>query len=176
MEEIWKDIEGFENRYQISNTGKVRSLDTYQDNPLTGGKSLRKGKILTPWLEKGYLRVGLSIGDKKHRYFSVHKLVANSFIENLLNKPHINHIDGDKFNNNSINLEWCTPAENVTHSIHTLQRNNTNKWVVNIETGIFYLTIKEASESLGRRNIRPSYLGAMLLGRWKNRTPIRLTA
>lgn len=176
MEEIWKDIEGFENRYQVSNTGKVRSLDTYQDNALTGGKSLRKSKILNPWLEKGYQRVGLSIGNKKHKYFSVHKLVANAFVENLLNKPHINHIDGDKFNNCDFNLEWCTPAENIQHSIDILQRNCHNKWVINTETGIYYHTIKEASESLGRKTITPQYLGAMLNGYWKNRTSIRLSA
>lgn len=170
---MWKSIKGYKELYEVSNLGRVRSVDKQMPNMLTGGTSLKKGIILSPWLSKGYLRAGLSL-KSKHKYFSVHKLVADAFVENKENKPHINHIDGDKLNNAALNLEWCTPAENVEHSINILERNRWNKWVFNTETGIMYFTIKEASNSLGRKNIGPAYLGAMLAGIWKNRTPLIL--
>lgn len=106
MKEQWKDIEGFEGLYQISNTGKVKSFK----------KSTKLGSpseyILTPTTaENGYANVTLYRSGKK-RKFLVHRLVANAFIPNPNNFPQINHRDEDKLNNNVENLEWCTAKYN----------------------------------------------------------------
>ena len=124
MEEIWKDIEGYEGRYQVSNLGRVRSLDRLVPAAcaLSKGKQvvnyLRKGKILTDhWAgPKGckYKYVGLSKYDKP-KYFRVHRLVACAFIPNPDNLPEVNHIDEDKSNNRADNLEWVTRIQNEHH-------------------------------------------------------------
>lgn len=104
MQEIWKDISGYENRYQVSNLGNVRSIN---------GK--RKDQLLKPTMRKGYCHVGL-YKDKKYKIYPVHRLVAMAFIPNPQNKPHINHIDSNRSNNLISNLEWCTPKENQQHA------------------------------------------------------------
>ena len=109
----WKDIEGFEGLYQVSDTGEVRGLDrktTGRKNRTIKGTVLRKGKTST-----GYLMVALSRNGKQ-TICKVHRLVAKAFIENPQNKPHVNHIDNNPLNNNVENLEWCTQAENVAHA------------------------------------------------------------
>ena len=100
------DIKGFEGRYQINEKGEVYSL-------------LRK-KILKQLLgSNGYFKVGLwDTNNTKHRLIT-HRLVAQTFLSNEDNKPQVNHIDGNKINNNSYNLEWCTPSENSKHAVRT---------------------------------------------------------
>jgi len=111
---IWRDIKNFENRYQVSSCGKVRSLD-FKDSL---GRT-RKGRILKLQLDRrGYPRVRLSINNRKFSY-RIHRLVATAFIPNTENKPQVNHIDGDKTNNSVKNLEWVTNLENMRHSIST---------------------------------------------------------
>ena len=109
--EIWKDIEGYENKYQISNLGNVKSLETW-----TGDKYIRREKILKNMVYgNGYYYVCLSKNGKVKKY-KVNRLVAQAFIPNPDNKPFTNHIDGDKLNNNVDNLEWCTQSENMKHA------------------------------------------------------------
>lgn len=105
MEEVWKDIAGYEGLYQASNLGDIKSLFRYKIT-------------LTPSVRKGYYIVGL-YKNKKHKTFNVHRLIASAFIDNEYNKSQINHKDGNKLNNNASNLEWCTPKENTIHSIKT---------------------------------------------------------
>lgn len=112
--EIWKDIAGFDGVYQISNLGRVKSLDRvisieYKDR---AGTRKIKGKLRKPIKDKdGYLVIGLGKGNYK-----IHRLVAMAFIPNTNNYPQINHIDGNKRNNAATNLEWCTNAENQNHA------------------------------------------------------------
>lgn len=119
--EIWKDINGYEGYYQISNKGNVRSLDRFD------GVHDRQGTIIKPNLKhNGYLQVGL----RKHRirkWIGIHRLVAIHFIENPDNKPQVNHIDGNKQNNNVENLEWVTAKENQNHATKIGLRDNMPK-------------------------------------------------
>lgn len=120
MEEIWKWIDGYENMYQVSNLGRVRSVDRdvyceVSPNKLQHiyGKVLKQGTN-----HKGYPIVHLS-KDGKQKTITVHRLVALTFIENPLNLPQVNHIDGNKTNNNVSNLEWCDNSYNQIHAHKT---------------------------------------------------------
>lgn len=111
--EIWKDIKGFEGRYQVSNTGKVKSLRFLGHD----GERLMK---LSPH-HSGYLIVQL--GKRPAKTYYVHFLVASAFLPSVDGKPIVNHIDGNKHNNHVDNLEWVTYKENTEHAIKTGLRN-----------------------------------------------------
>lgn len=115
MKEEWKDIKEYEGCYQISNLGRIKSLERYvkaKNNKLRKNKE----KILSFFINKnGYLEATLCKNCKK-RLHRVNRLVAETFIPNLENKPCVNHIDGNKLNNNANNLEWCTYSENLIHA------------------------------------------------------------
>lgn len=109
MKEIWKDVVGFEGRYMVSNLGNVKSCRYFGHE----GEHLMK-------LSKhhsGYLVVTLGKRPERKQP-TVHSLVAKAFIPNPHNLPAINHIDGDKANNNVTNLEWVTYKENTAHAIN----------------------------------------------------------
>lgn len=122
--EIWKDIKNYEGLYQVSNLGNVRSLDRLMST-LTGDR-LYKGKQLKPkLLQTGYLQVSLyKNNDNNGRHYQplVHQLVALSFLNNENNYKSINHIDGNKQNNNSSNLEYCTYSYNELHKYRILNK------------------------------------------------------
>ncbi len=109
--EIWKDIEGYEGLYQVSNMGRVRSLLDSYGNQRKTPKTLKN--VRQP---SGYFRVCLSKGGIGKRFF-IHRLVAQAFIPNPENKPEVNHIVGDKANNTADNLEWNTRSENIQHAL-----------------------------------------------------------
>lgn len=162
--EIWKDIEGYENLYQISNQGRV--------------KSLIKNIILKQWDDKdGYQLVGMS-KDKKKKTFKVHRLVAQAFIPNPNNLHLVNHKDEDKKNNTDENLEWCdhiynvnygTSKERMTNNLKNNKENNERITKIGLENskkmskpvlqytldGEFvaeYPSVREASRVLGFSN------------------------
>lgn len=117
MEEIWKDIEGYEGKYQVSNLGRVKSLKR-KCNVLNGYRTVNE-KILN--LNKnryGYVTVNLS-KNNKNKICTIHRLVATAFIPNPENKPQVNHIDGNKTNNIVENLEWVSKEENMQHAVNT---------------------------------------------------------
>lgn len=116
MTEIWKEIEGYEGFYEVSNLGNVRSLDRMVFNPKSG-MTLRKGVSLKySKNHKGYKYVGLTRDGKRSGLKFIHRLVAKAFIDNPENKPQVNHIDGNKVNNCANNLEWMTDGENQKHA------------------------------------------------------------
>ncbi|MDY2883057.1 MAG: NUMOD4 domain-containing protein [Romboutsia timonensis] len=114
MEEVWKDIKGFEEIYQVSNFGRVKSLLRKRRN--RNGYFYIKEKILKQSINTyGYLQVCL-YNNCERSVKRVHRLVAETFIPNPSNKPEVNHIDGNKTNNKIDNLEWVTSKENITHA------------------------------------------------------------
>lgn len=119
MAEIWKDIKGFEGRYQISNSGNIKSLERYvYCRSKTNPKKIEEC-ILKQRLDKdGYLTVNLKI-EQKVTIKKVHRLVAEAFVENPLNKSDVNHINGLKSDNRIENLEWVTTKENSQHRTRT---------------------------------------------------------
>ena len=111
MEEIWKDIKGYEGLYQVSNYGRVKSLEKID----LKGYHRREKILITSCGSDGYCQVGLTKKNIRKMY-KAHRLVAEAFIPNPENKPQINHIDGDKTNNVMKNLEWVTREENMQHA------------------------------------------------------------
>lgn len=109
--EIWKDIKNYEGLYQISNCGKVKSLERKVKNK--NGFRIVPEKILKPILNnKGYYAYGLRKNGKLNMIL-LHRLIGEHFIKNKNNYPCINHIDGNKLNNEINNLEWCTYEHNI---------------------------------------------------------------
>ena len=119
MIEIWKAIEGYEGLYEVSNLGRVRSLDRYIKRVTKRGvivNQFHKGKVLSPKRTKhGYLEVQLSDACSSSKMWRVHRLVAITFIpcDNL--DLEVNHIDEDKSNNMVSNLEWCNRHYNTNY-------------------------------------------------------------
>lgn len=140
--EIWKDIKGYEGKYKISNFGNVISLS--RKIKCRNGYRITVDKIMKPCkYKKGYLSIELGY---RNRYL-LHRLVALTFLENKLNKPCVNHINGIKTDNNINNLEWVTYSENEIHSRRILNKKPicgeshkrsklTEKQVIEIKTRI----------------------------------------
>lgn len=119
MEEIWKDIVGYEGLYQVSNLGNVKSLNWRNE-----------GYAKNLWLKphnKGYFQVELTKNNAK-KTFVVHRLVAVAFIPNPLGLPQVNHKDENKRNNCVENLEWCDRSYNVLYSIKNRKKAERRKY------------------------------------------------
>ena len=115
VDEIWKDIKDYEGLYQVSNLGRIRSLDRLVKHAFKGYSRL-KGKI-KPCRKNthGYLNINLC-KDGKAKTLLIHRLVAQAFLPNPDNLPEVNHKDENKENNRVDNLEWCTSLYNNSYS------------------------------------------------------------
>lgn len=156
--ENWKDIEGFEGIYQISDKGNVRSLDR---TIICSNGSIRfqKGTDIKPYInEQGYRTVVLH-NDGKHKMGRVCRLVADAFIPNTDRLPQVNHKDENKQNDEKENLEWCTCLYNLTYNDLHHRRNNKNnkksKKVAQIKDGEIikvFPSVREVERELGYNN------------------------
>jgi len=125
MEEIWKDIKGYEGYYQISNRGRVKSLarkTKYQNTTRELKEKIKSTFIST----NGYERVELS-KDNSNKKYNIHRLVAEAFITKIEGKEFVNHINGIKTDNGVENLEWCSQSENELHAYRTGLAKNSEK-------------------------------------------------
>lgn len=118
VNEIWKDVSGYEGYYQVSNLGRVRSLPR-RVNAAYSATKLMSGKLLKPrYCKNGYYYVCLyGLGIQKN--ITVHSLVANAFLGDRPNGLDVNHIDGDKSNNSCTNLEYSSRSQNIRHALDT---------------------------------------------------------
>jgi hypothetical protein len=114
--EIWKDIPGYEGLYQASNLGRIKSLNHSTVQKCKNNKRIfhqYKGRILKGWVQNtGYLTVSL-----KNKKYSVHRIIALTFLQKEKGKNIVNHIDGNKLNNNINNLEWCNYKHNFDEAL-----------------------------------------------------------
>ena len=127
--EVWKDVVGYEGLYQVSNLGRVKSLDKVIStrNGYSSFEKSIKGRVLKQVLVMGYLKVHLvNIG--KGKSIPVHRFVAMAFIANKNNYPQVNHKDEDKTNNIVDNLEWCTALYNNNYGTRNerISKNQNN--------------------------------------------------
>ena len=146
MYTVGKQFPGYEGIYEISTHGEV--------------KSIRNNKILKPFITKyGYKQVELNLNGKAKK-FLIHRLVAETFIANSNNKPHVNHKDGNKSNNDVSNLEWVTRSENMYHAYKnglgpSGERNGahklTNEDVVWIKTHYIKNSKEYGTKALGKK-------------------------
>ena len=116
MEEIWKDIQGYEGFYQVSNLGKVKSLKRIVKHNKGGNQNIKEKILKQSLTGSGYLTIVLSKNGIKERFLT-HRLVCQSFLNNDLTKRTVNHKDCNKLNNELTNLEWMTDSENQIHSL-----------------------------------------------------------
>lgn len=130
--EIWKDIKGFEGKYQISNFGRVKSLERQiiPTSPYQKSKRCRTRILKICIGAHGYFHVSLS-----GRKYCIHRLLAETFIENPDNLKCVNHKDGNKLNNSLNNLEWCSHSYNNIHAFELgLKFSNIFIKLINIKT------------------------------------------
>ena len=162
MNEVWRDVVGYEGLYQVSNLGRVRSIDrvTFSTGTMREDANYHfKGKLLKQGNKNAsispYKQVVL-YKDRKHKTYGVHRLVAEAFIPNPNNLPQVNHKDENPSNNNVNNLEWCTAKYNVNYGTATKRRANkirnnayNQKAVICIDTGIEYCNSFDAERKTG---------------------------
>ena len=124
MNEVWKDIKGYEGLYLVSNKGRIKSLERIvirkngrkQTIRKNGRKQTIRERILKQQTDKdGYLLVTLCNGSGKMKTFKVHRLVCEAFHKKVKNQSEVNHINEDKLDNRACNLEWVTRKGNCNH-------------------------------------------------------------
>lgn len=144
MVEVWKSIPGYEDQYEASTYGRIRSL------PRNG--TIKTKRVLSlNHKNSGYIDVTLN-KDGKRTTTHVHQLIAKTFIDNPENKPQVNHINGDKTDNRIENLEWATSRENIRHKFDALGYKVVRhgmKPVMCVETGEVFDAIKSAEREYG---------------------------
>ena len=171
--EIWKDVKGYEGLYQVSDLGNVKSLDRVvnykgknQHKEFTTLKTFKGEMKKLTINQHGYYQIVLYKCGKKKNVL-VHRLVAEAFLPNLENKLTVNHIDGNRLNDNVSNLEWATQQEQQDHAINVLgfkptiskkcrdRQKELHQRKVRRSDGVIFNSIKEASQGndLVRRHI-----------------------
>ena len=173
MEE-WKDIEGYEGLYQVSNKGRIKSLNYRR----TGKEGMLKGKPD----KNGYLIVFLYKKGEKPKPFLIHRLVAIMFLHNPNNYLEVNHIDEDKTNNNVENLEWCTRKYNMNYGTRNERasisrkgkkhkkhkKHKRKKQILCVETGEIFDTSQDVIDIMFNGKGLSNYIRANSRGKTKS--------
>jgi glycerol-3-phosphate dehydrogenase len=147
---IWKDIPGYEGLYQVSSDGKVRG---------------KRGLLKCHVTKHGYIRATLW-SKSKPKHFLLHRIVASVFLKNKDSKEQINHIDGDKKNNNLSNLEWSTRSENMIHSVDVLNKRTKNITIIYKHNEYSFKSYKDCAKFL---NTHTSTVSSVARGVRKNK-------
>ena len=157
MEEIWKDIDGYEGLYQVSNQGNIRSLNYGGTGSIKNLKPKRMGE---------YLGVCLCKGGKWHKYLYVHRLVAFHFVGGYTEGFTVNHLNENKWDNRAVNLEWCTQKENGMYGTGRERSNHSHKKPVKQigANGEIVRVFGGASET-GKAGFHPSLVTACCKGK-----------
>lgn len=174
--EKWKEIEVYDGKYAVSTCGRVFSLTRVRYNTPRG--KVCKGRMLSQnKMKSGYLGVSL-LSDGAQKLIKVHRLVAQAFVPNPLNKPQVDHIDGNPKNNNVCNLRWATAKENVNNPNTICHKKDlmfrSKNPMARAVCGIDILTgerldfdcIESADRFLGVKYSR--YIGLCCRGKWKS--------
>lgn len=115
---VWYPLPGFEGIYEITRCSAVRSLPRFVNSPAAGGRRRIRGKRIAITHPKGYPAINAKKDGRRYTVY-LHRAIATLFVPNPDGKPCVNHIDGDKENNDPENLEWCTHQENMAHAFRT---------------------------------------------------------
>ncbi|MFQ3543519.1 NUMOD4 domain-containing protein [Halobacillus rhizosphaerae] len=164
---VWKPVVGYEGIYEVSNTGLVRTSNNKTTYSIRHGKRVWKQRILRQKVSKDNCCRVCLWKNKEEKTFLVHRLVAFSFLPLIEGKEYVNHIDGNRLNNNLDNLEWCNHTENNNHAFdNKLIKTAITIKLVEIVSGKEYRfrSMAKASEFLGRNK---GYLSDLLK---KNKT------
>lgn len=172
--EIWKDIEGLEGKYMVSNKGRVKSLDRWFTKS-NGAKVFYYGQILKMDFSggrRGYLQnctISFSLGRKGEgkngktatKRCVINRLVAKAFIPNPNNLEVVLHKDGDITNNCVENLQWASIEEHRDHERFTLGKKlgAAKKKVLCVETGMIYESLQKAAEAMGLKKVTSNHVG-----------------
>lgn len=153
MEEIWKDIEGFEGLYKISNCGNVYSVGGRVMGRMNN-RYKNKPRIMKPYIRNGYEHIRLT-KDNKQFHYKIHRLVALAFLPNPKNYPYVNHKDENKRNNHVNNLEWCNAKYNLNYGTHnermkkTKSKNPIAQYTLDGNLLAIYLSSREIERLFG---------------------------
>lgn len=168
--EIWKPLIGYEDDYEVSDMGRVRSITKVFECFSKRGNHkhyrTKYGRILKPSIQNsGYEVVWLSKNGKV-KAMTVHRLIAQTFLTNKFNYYCVNHKNGNKCDNRLENLEWCTSGENLKHAYDKLNRvHRKGTKIICIELNKSFENIKSASEEL---DINKNAISNVLAGRAKH--------
>lgn len=144
--EVWKPIGGYENYYEVSESGTVRSIER-KVHWLNRSRTIKSRIIQSRVNNRGYEELRLSKNGIAKSKFP-HILTAMAFVPNPDNKPEVNHLDGNKLNNHYTNFSWVTHSENIQHAYDTGLIKVKSKSVINECTGALYSSIKEAAKAI----------------------------
>lgn len=158
MQEIWKDIPGYEGIYQASTFGRIRTCEGKKTYSVLHGERTWRQRILKPKSCSDYSRIGYRVTlwkDKKPRDYLVARLVCTTFHENLIDtNMTVNHKDGNRLNNNVDNLEWLSLADNIRHGYENDLYKQNKTTLISQDTGEVFVfrSQSEAAKFLGRNH------------------------